>query len=217
MLKLLGRIGKALDHFAAGRGFAVLTVICVAVITATALWTQRTPPPQDEPLPTMHNLQAVALWQQTLPAVTPTPLPTRQPALWQAPLADVDVIVPFSINTMKQSGVTGVWAVHAAVDLAAKAGTPVAAMASGSVLDCGTGSPDGVWISVTHEDGYVSRYAGLSLLGAFRPGDPVSAGQTVGFVGNGVIAETDLPPHLHLQVIHHGQPIDPMTLLLQTD
>lgn len=215
-MKLHKKIAAAFDRLAAGRGFAILTVICVAVITATALWTQRSPAPSESAAPTPGNLHAAALWQQTLPAAaSPTPLPTLQPPLWQAPLTDLVVITPFSSTTMIQSGVTRIWSVHAAVDLAAPSGTPVMAMAPGSILDCETHGLDGAWISVAHADGYVSRYAGLSLLGAFRPGDPVSAGQTVGFVGNGVIAETDLQPHLHLQILHNDQPVDPIALLPQ--
>ena len=212
-MKLHKKTAAALDRLMAGRGLALLTVVCVAVITATALWTQHTTTPGYDAAPTSGNLQAAALWQQSLPAASaPTHLPTRRPLLWQAPLTDLNVITPFSLDTMKKSGVTGIWSVHAAVDLAAPSGTPVVAMAPGSILDCADQGLDGAWISVAHADGYVSRYAGLSFLGAFKPGDPINAGQTVGFIGNSVIAEKDLPPHLHLQILHNDQPIDPMAL-----
>lgn len=203
----------AVERFAAGRGFAVLTVVCVAVITATALWTRQSPAPVGGTSPTGGNLPAAALWQQPLPVTTPTPLPTRQPLLWRSPLPEIDVLRPFSPDVMLKSGVTGLWATHAAVDLAAGEGDPVAAMAPGNVLDCGTQQLQGTWISIAHDDGYISHYAGLSLLGAFRAGDPVSAGQTIGFVGNSVVSESDLPPHLHLQLLHYGEPVDPLSVL----
>lgn len=213
-MKAFKRIREAFDRFAAGHGFALLTALCVAVITATALWTRSAPAPQPSATPPVgDNQQAAALWQQTLPASTPTPLPTAQPLLWQSPLAEVRVLQPFSADEMVQSGVTGVWAVHQAVDLAAEAGAPVAAMAPGRVLSCGTDDVDGTWIALEHTGGYVSRYAGLSLLGAFQPGDPVSAGQTIGFAGSTAIGETDLGPHLHLSVTLDGQSVDPLLLL----
>ena len=44
------------------------------------------------------------------------------------------------------------------------------------------------------------------------PGDPVALGQVIGFVGNGVMDEADLPSHLHLRVTRDGNAIDPSLL-----
>lgn len=212
-MKQIIRIMQAISRFFRGHGFSLLTALCVAIITATAVFTRREPSPQPDATPPSANRPAAALWQQTLPASTPTPLPTAQPLLWQSPLPVIDVRRPFSADTMLHSGVTGLWATHPAADLSAEAGTPVVAMAPGRILETGTQQVNGTWISIEHTGGYVSCYASLSLLGAFRPGDPVSAGQTIGFVGNTNMEETDLGPHLHLSVTKDGVAVDPIALL----
>lgn len=211
-MKSRRRFTDTLDRFVAGRGFAILTILCVAVLTATALWTQQNP--AENPAPTSYsvNREASALWQQTLPASTPTPLPTTLPLLWQAPLPETEVLSSFADDVLIRSDSTGLWSTHPAVDLAADPGTPVMAMASGRVLEYAEHSIDGAWISISHAGGYVSRYSGLSLLGALRPGDPVSAGQTIGFSGNTHVTESNLPAHLHLEVFLNDQPVDALTL-----
>lgn len=198
-----------------GYGFALLTVICVAVITATAVWTGReAATPVIPPLANTQEQQASVLKQQSLQdAVTPSPPPAAQAIHWQAPLEDMRVLRGFSTETMVRSSVTGLWELHAAVDLAAKAGTPVQAMADGQITACGEDTLIGCWVDVTHRDGYVTRYEGMTLLGALRQGDSVKAGQTLGFVGSGMVDETDLGPHLHLEVMQNGAPVDPMPLL----
>lgn len=53
-------------------------------------------------------------------------------------------------------------------------------------------------------------------LAGLQAGDPVTQGQTqtLGFVGEGPLAERDLEPHLHLRVTRDGNAVDP-TLLWQ--
>lgn len=51
-------------------------------------------------------------------------------------------------------------------------------------------------------------------LAGLQAGDPVTQGQTLGFVGEGPLVERDLEPHLHLRVTRDGNAVDP-TLLWQ--
>ena len=60
-------------------------------------------------------------------------------------------------------------------------------------------------------------YAGLSEAGYLRQGDPVTQGQTVGNVGNGVLLESLDEPHLHFEVWRDGRPVDPMSAMLGLD
>lgn len=201
--------------FIEGKGFALLVTLCVAVITGTAVWTGSSPSPSASPTPPPADERyAASLHQQSLSdAASPTPLPTQQPILWSAPLSQTNVLQAFAADTMLRSGVTGIWATHPALDLAASAGEPVAAMADGVVTACGEDPLDGIFLTLQHTGGYTTRYAGLAALAALQPGDAVRAGQTVGFVGNGVIHETDLEPHLHLQAFKDDMPVNPLSLL----
>lgn len=205
------RICSSLIRFAQGKGFALLTVLCVGVITATALWTRKQPAAsavQATP-PAVERPASVQMQQSLLAAATPSPLPTQQPSIWQPPMEEMLVSRAFTGTEMLRSGTTGLWAVHHAVDLFADAGTPVVAMAAGRVDTC---DESGTWIVLSHTGGYTTHYSSLSMLGSYRTGDPVRAGQVIGFVGNTLSDETDLGPHLHLQVLQKGIAIDPMQL-----
>lgn len=210
-MKTINVFLRGLRSFAQGKGFALLAVVCVGVITATALWTRQQPSAlaaQVTP-PVIERPVSLQMQQSLLAAATPSPLPTQQPLLWRAPLDELDVIRVFSGTDMLRSGTTGLWAVHHAVDLSADAGAPVSAMADGRVLRC---DENGSWIVLAHTGGYESCYCSLSLLGPYRTGDPVRAGQIIGFVGNTIRDEADLGPHLHLQVLDNGAAIDPLEL-----
>jgi len=201
-----------------GHGFALLVTLCISVITATAIWSRQPAHlPAIPTLPPYEDRQASALRQQSLlEAVTPTPLPDAQPILWQPPLSDMEVIRSYSYDTMVQSGATGLWAIHPAVDLRADAGEPVLAMADGVVKSCGEDALQGCWVEAEHANGYTSRYAGLALVSALRSGDRIRAGHAIGFVGS-MMSEADLGPHLHLEVRKDGTAVDPISLLYLPD
>jgi murein DD-endopeptidase MepM/ murein hydrolase activator NlpD len=71
---------------------------------------------------------------------------------------------------------------HADVDLAAPVGTPVQAVAAGTVVLAGWAGDDGNLVKVRHPGGGVSRYAHLSRFDV-RVGEQVTAGATVGLSG----------------------------------
>lgn len=203
------------EQFVARQGFAVLTLICVGVITASAVWTKRSSVEQPVPTPPVSDAASAAeLWQQSLQdAATPTPAPTQQAIQWQSPLEKIAALRSFDGARMAQSAVTGVWQLHDAVDLAADMGEIVRAMAEGTVLRT---AEEGLWgasVVVAHPGGYEAEYCGLSLLASVRAGDTVEAGQTLGFAGNSVLSESDMEPHLHLRVTREGRVVDPLLLL----
>lgn len=215
MFQNVKRFRKWFVDFVDGKGFAVIVTACVAVITGTAIWAGSDHSAPVMPTPPVSGEQSAAsLLQESLRnAATPTPLPTVSVILWQSPLPEISTLRGFSDTALVQSGVTGLWSLHEGIDLRAELGAPVTAIADGNVNASGEDVLDGVWAEITHPGGYSVRYAGLSMLAAIQPGDRVRAGQTIGFIGNGVIGESDLGPHLHLEISHDGKPVDPMTIL----
>lgn len=201
-------------QFVERQGFPLIVTVCVAVIVGTALWSgQResayvspTPPPVDD-------ISAAQLLQQSLrEAVTPSPSPTPAAPVFRAPLDDCSILRCFDLSSMVQSGVTGIWAIHDAVDLQAERGSKVRAIADGVVLAAGDDALQGVWLHLSHADGVEALYAGLALNNDYRPGDQVRAGDVIGYVGSGPLEESNLSPHLHLRVTKEGQSIDPASL-----
>lgn len=205
------------DHcirFADRQGFPIIVTICVAVITATALFTRqnRSPYVSPTPPPAAEYISAAQLLQQSLAsAATATPAPTAVPVQWSAPLDAIEPLRSYDASTMVCLD-SGIWAVHDAVDLKAAAGVEICAIGDGEVTAAGNDALHGAWLTIQHRDGYVSHYTGMALLNDYIPGDAVRKGDTIGFGGNGPLDEDGLGAHLHLRVTKEGQAVDPCTL-----
>ncbi|MGR6322060.1 peptidoglycan DD-metalloendopeptidase family protein [Micromonospora soli] len=101
---------------------------------------------------------------------------------------------------------------HAGIDFAMPAGTPIHAAAAGTVVKAGdAGDGYGNSVFIDHHNGYLTHYAHQSRL-IVSVGDKVSAGQVIGYEG----ATGDATgPHLHFEV-HKGamwNQIDPAPFL----
>jgi hypothetical protein len=99
---------------------------------------------------------------------------------------------------------------HSGIDLAAPLGTPVRALAAGTVVSAGR-APDGaVVVVIRHHDGTESRYAHLAPDLVVAPGQVVAAGEVIGRVG---MTGVTTGPHLHLELWRGGLPLDPAPVL----
>jgi murein DD-endopeptidase MepM/ murein hydrolase activator NlpD len=98
---------------------------------------------------------------------------------------------------------------HTGIDIGAKYGTPARAAAAGTVVVADYVSGYGTTIVIDHGGGLATLYGHLSRLGV-RVGSVVTAGQTIGAVGN---SGNSTGPHLHFEVRVHGTPVDPMGYL----
>lgn len=209
------RFSQGYVRFVERQGFAIILGVCVAVIAATAIWT-RQERNQAQPAPTLPAdgaLSAAEMMQESLKDVaTPTPGPTVSPQTYDPPLQQVSVLTDFDGARLAQSGVTGVWRLHDAVDLAAEAGAQVLAMSDGTVLDVHSRGVQGASVLIAHSPSITALYAGMTSVAGLAVGDPVAAGQVIGFAGNGMLDESDLPVHLHLRVTRDGVAIDPTLL-----
>jgi murein DD-endopeptidase MepM/ murein hydrolase activator NlpD len=110
-------------------------------------------------------------------------------------------------------GVAGsMWASghHTGLDFPAPAGTPVHAVADGSVTRTGTTGPYGNHVLIGHGGGLESLYAHLSKT-LVDAGQHVARGQTIGRVG---ATGNVTGPHLHLEARVKGRPVDPMPYIM---
>jgi len=210
----LHQLSRWYQRFVERQGFAIVMTACIGVIVLTAVWSGRHEETLPMPTPPVDQGQAAAqLQQQRLAeAATPVPAPSAAPETWRCPLETCKVLRPFDVARMSQSATTGLWQVHDGVDLQAEPGETVCAMADGTVLSCAAEGVAGASVTVEHGR-VVATYAGMALLAGLRPGDPVEAGQTLGFAGEGMVEEAELGTHLHLSVTRDGQSVDPMLLL----
>jgi murein DD-endopeptidase MepM/ murein hydrolase activator NlpD len=98
---------------------------------------------------------------------------------------------------------------HSGVDYALAAGTPVAALADGTVVIAEDLFFTGKAVFIDHGDGLISMYFHFSEL-KVQAGQDVKKGETVGLVGSTGRATG---PHLHLGVRWHDARINPQPLL----
>lgn len=196
--------------------FLLMALLCVSVIIGTALWTRQAEFARVTPTPPVSgDVSAAQLLQQSLQsAQTATPAPSASPVLRAAvpPCADMTLLRPFDGTRMRQSGATGLWALHDAADYACPDGAKISAMADGTVMRCAESGILGAYADIDH-GGVLVRYASLSTLCGLRAGDPVRAGQLIGLAGSTMPEECDLPPHLHLRIVAGDRAIDPETVL----
>ncbi len=100
------------------------------------------------------------------------------------------------------------WRPHHGVDYAAAAGTPVVAVADGSVHSAGWKGGYGKAITLRHAGKSETIYGHLSKFAKdVHSGARVRQGQVIGYVGQTGLATG---PHLHYELIQDGKRIDPL-------
>jgi murein DD-endopeptidase MepM/ murein hydrolase activator NlpD len=71
------------------------------------------------------------------------------------------------------------------------------------------GGTDGNWVAIIHEEGYASIYRHMAINSvAVSAGQTVEKGTVLGRVGS---SGNSTMPHLHLEVLHNGMPVDPFS------
>ncbi|MFO7831310.1 MAG: peptidoglycan DD-metalloendopeptidase family protein [Desulfuromonadaceae bacterium] len=102
------------------------------------------------------------------------------------------------------------WRPHLAVDYAAPTGTPVKAIADGSVVRKSYDRNNGNLIRLRHPNAYESTYIHLSKFGrGIKKGVRVKQGDIIGYVGSTGLATG---PHLDFRVFKNGSPINPLKI-----
>ncbi|WP_053801281.1 peptidoglycan DD-metalloendopeptidase family protein [Streptomyces rimosus] len=119
---------------------------------------------------------------------------------------------PVNVGYGTRFGVAGsMWSSgrHTGLDFPAATGTPVRAVAAGTVSQVATGGPYGQHVQINHGGGLSSLYAHMSaILTTLRA--RVAQGQQIGRVG---ATGNVTGPHLHLEARLNGRPVDPMPYL----
>jgi len=106
----------------------------------------------------------------------------------------------------------GEGAFHSGIDIAGTFGEPVRATADGTVEGASMASGYGREVIIDHGNGIQTLYAHLSGF-AVTPGQQVSRGQIVGYVG---MSGRSTGPHLHYEVRIHNTPVNPYSYLRET-
>jgi murein DD-endopeptidase MepM/ murein hydrolase activator NlpD len=107
--------------------------------------------------------------------------------------------------------ISRVWRQHTGIDYGAPVGTPVSAIADGTVLMARWNGGYGNFVEIRHAGGLMSCYGHLSRYGpGVKSGRSVRQGQTVGYVGTTGLSTG---PHLHFEVRQGGKPVNPLKVI----
>ena len=128
-------------------------------------------------------------------------LPSRMP------IEGAELVSPFG---NRDDPLSGRRAFHGGLDFAASPGTAIHAAAGGKVTVAGFKADFGWVVEVDHGNGLSTRYAHASLL-FVKVGDLVTPGDRIAAVGS---SGRSTGPHLHFEVLRHGQAIDPRRYLV---
>jgi murein DD-endopeptidase MepM/ murein hydrolase activator NlpD len=98
---------------------------------------------------------------------------------------------------------------HRGLDLVADYGDPVHATAAGTIASAGWDGGFGNKVDIDHGNGYHTWYAHLSRIDV-HVGEHVVKGEAIAAVGS---TGASTGPHLHYQLMHEGEAIDPAPFL----
>jgi murein DD-endopeptidase MepM/ murein hydrolase activator NlpD len=106
----------------------------------------------------------------------------------------------------RSSPTSGASSYHEAIDIGAAAGSPIYAAADGQVIVATYSSGLGNYVSIAHDGDTSTRYSHMTNY-VVQPGEYVTQGQIIGYVGSTGIATGD---HLDFAVTQGGQSVDPL-------
>ena len=98
---------------------------------------------------------------------------------------------------------------HPGIDIATDYVEPVYASAAGYVQQAGWYGGYGIYARINHDYGYQTAYGHMSRV-VCRAGQYVKKGEIIGYVGS---TGYSTGPHLHFEVIHYGEQVDPSSLM----
>ncbi len=124
-----------------------------------------------------------------------------------------EILNPFSAGELVKSETLGVWKTHDGVDIKAEKGTLVRSMNKGRVTEIREDALWGNCILIDHGSGVIGHYYNLSPEMTVQEGDEVSAGQTIGSVGDTAACEAAELSHLHFALKKNGEWIDPIAFI----
>ena len=201
-----------------GKGYYIALALCaVAIGISGFLYYRNTNKPLKNAggnvVTTPDDTPVVA----TNPDGTPATIPNkeeRKPLKTVSPLEGETVAV-YAMDSLTYNTTTRDWRVHNGIDIAAETGSEVHAAADGEVYTVYEDEQMGMTVVIRHENGYATKYSSLAEQVSVKPGDTVTAGQTIGTVGNTALMESAIGDHIHFAVTCDGKAVNPADFLKQ--
>ena len=143
------------------------------------------------------------------PVDTPT---DTKPIVFSLPLNSPDVVKWYSDTDLMYNETLKQWESHKAVDLVSE-NLDVYSVLAGVVTDVQNSYEYGTVITITHDNGFVSKYSSLNETTEVTISDRVTAGQKIGTISQSAADEVLAGAHLHFELFKDGQKVDPANYL----
>ena len=201
------------------RGLAVaLAILLAATVTITIIAfssSKKTKPAKPEVTTSQRPVVTTTAPKQTEPPHT-----TEKPGDNPVVAKPEKMLIPVAGGTMlkEYSSDVPVWSltmedyrIHGGIDIEAAVGTPVTASADGTLTLIEADPMMGQTVEITHSEGCKTVYRNLStkIPEGMKTGAKVSAGDTIGYVGDTSLTEISEEPHLHFEVWIDGATANP--------
>ena len=201
-----------------GKGYYIALALCAVAIGISGFLYYRN---AEEPAPSVGGETVANPNDTPVVATNPDGTPVKEqedvvtpPMRTVSPLEGQTVAV-YAMDSLTYNATTRDWRVHNGIDIAADAGAEVCAAADGEVYTVYEDEQMGVTVVIRHEGGYTTKYASLAEDVAVAAGDTVTAGQTIGLVGNTALMESAIGDHVHFAVTCDGVSVNPRDFLSQ--
>ena len=220
---------KKFNRGFAGKGYYIALILCALAIGITGYMFARNPQQEDirsaadQPAPEPAEAATVYHTEPDLPVIATQPQPdaaaaaateaTEKKAMEVLSPLSGDTLSGYAMEALSYNQTTRDWRVHNGVDIAAEEGASVLAAADGTVFAAGKDETMGYTVAIRHPGGYTTHYSCLQETLCVNPGDTVTAGQIIGYVGSTALVETALGSHLHFAVTNQGSAMDPAEFL----
>lgn len=144
--------------------------------------------------------------------VDPVDDPVITPIVFGSPVATVNVIQDFTIDSLVWNSTLKHYAVHTSIAFGGADGDSVYAAYAGSVSSIEYDVLNGYTVTIKHSDTLSTTYASMNEP-VVAQGQSVLKGTVLGTMGNTATNEYALGPHLAFSVYENGEVIDPYTYL----
>lgn len=207
---------KDFRSFAKEKGYYIVLLLCAAAVGVSGYFLLRTNDETAEETPVAATDESTADLRETTAETTSeevtAPNKKNDPVKLVRPV-DGEALTAFAIDRLMYNETTRDWRTHEGVDLCAELGERVCAVMDGTVHTIYEDENYGVTVVLTHSGGYTTHYANLAEEISVAVGDSVTAGDTIGTVGQTANIETGIAPHLHFAVYQNNSAADPMQFL----
>ena len=195
-----------------------LLVVIAVCITAIAVGTaKKEKPPASSSSSTSHTSKTSQSTSQTSQSTSqteekPNTSVVEEKVTFVSPMTAGNVIKEWAADIPVFSITMEDYRLHLGIDVAASAGSPVYAVADGTVESVEFHPMMGQTVVIVHKDGYKSVYQNMqtAVPSEITAGAEVKAGAQIGTVGDTALIEISDEPHLHFELYKDGNCENPL-------